>query len=648
MILPFFYHIAVCFYHSVQESFIGRFFTGYDRDNHALNNGLTAAFRRLVPFGGKHFRSFRFTIAAQFDHSILLNAIRKYLRHLAAMSLPTYGLCCLFFSLFSSISYVICFLFSEHWFRSSSYTDLILSAAFLFIGICLIGSRTYLSAALCQSKIASFLLFSVAGAKEEYFRALRPVRGQTMVASLIGAVLGIFTLAIPPIFLPIAVLGFIMALLFYKIPEFGVISILFLAPFLPTMLLVVLMMYLILCFLVKYLRGKRTLTFGWIDVCVLLFMCIFFFAGIFSAKPSASLPPILVFTCFMCGYFLVVNLIRSKEWIHRAVFSVLSSAVIVSLYGIYQNFFTTVNSQWQDTSMFSDISGRVVSTLENPNVLAEYLIMVLPITVALFFCVRKFSQKLLCLFVGGTLGACLIFTWSRGAWLGLMLALMIFLLMYSKKVMVCGLFGILAIPFLPFVLPESILNRFLSIGNLLDTSTSYRVHIWEGTINMLHDHFIGGIGVGVDVFQTVYPPYALSGIEQAPHSHNLYLQILVETGILGLLVFLVFLIVFAKLHFSYYIKPFPSPRKYLAASLFCGILAVLAQGMTDYIWYNYRVFLVFWLLLALSIAVYRVTESENRPKILKNHAMLGGTNSATLDIPCQGQTYSTYTERKDS
>ncbi|MGN1128942.1 MAG: hypothetical protein ACI4T6_08325, partial [Candidatus Flemingiibacterium sp.] len=46
--------------------------------------------------------------------------------------------------------------------------------------------------------------------------------------------------------------------------------------------------------------------------------------------------------------------------------------------------------------------------------------------------------------------------------------------------------------------------------------------------------------------------------------------------------------------------------KLLGAALFCGLLAVLVQGMTDYIWYNYRVFLMFWLLLGLSAAVRKV------------------------------------------
>ena len=55
--------------------------------------------------------------------------------------------------------------------------------------------------------------------------------------------------------------------------------------------------------------------------------------------------------------------------------------------------------------MFSDISGRVVSTFENPNVLAEYLIMILPIAAAGFLTSKDTSQKLSFLMIGSILGA---------------------------------------------------------------------------------------------------------------------------------------------------------------------------------------------------------------------------------------------------
>lgn len=622
LILPLFYRFAVFLYQSIRESAIGTFFCGYDKEEATMRTCLPGRIGKKLSLSDRVLRPLRFLIAAQFDHSVFLNAVRRWLSRLAAMTVSTYGVGCLTFSFFSCLILALKFLITEHAEIADVVADISVPAAALVIGICLVTSRRHLSDALCQSRLLYTLLFRIAGAKEEYFRSLEPVSGSAIAASVIGMLLGLATAVIPAFLIPLGIFALLGMLLIYKIPEFGVVLVFFALPFMPTaeqfhptMMMVGVMMYLLLCFIIKYLRGKRVIRIGWIDLCVLLFMAVLLFAGLFSASPADSMKPVLVFLCFMCGYFLVVNLIRSSEWLNRAVWAVILSSTFVSLYGIYQNFFGTVNTTWQDTDMFSEITGRVVSTFENPNVLAEYLIMCLPASVAGFFNAKNASGRLLFLFLCGVSGGCLIFTWSRGAWLGFMIAMLFFLLMYSKKTLVVMMFGVLALPFAPFVLPESVMNRFLSIGNLADSSTSYRVHIWEGVIAMLKDHMLGGIGVGVDVFQKVYPRYALSAIETAPHSHNLYLQILVETGIFGLILFLVFLFTYAKHTFTVYVKPLSPQRRTLMAALFCGTLAVLAQGMTDYIWYNYRVFLAFWMMIGLTVSVGRTTLAEDRTQL---------------------------------
>ena len=76
------------------------------------------------------------------------------------------------------------------------------------------------------------------------------------------------------------------------------------------------------------------------------------------------------------------------------------------------------------------------------------------------------------------------------------------------------------------------INRFASIGNLGDSSTSYRVYIWMGTLAMLKDYWMCGIGPGDAAFNLVYPKYSYSGIV-APHAHNLFLQIVCDAGVVA-------------------------------------------------------------------------------------------------------------------
>ena len=172
----------------------------------------------------------------------------------------------------------------------------------------------------------------------------------------------------------------------------------------------------------------------------------------------------------------------------------------------------------------------------------------------------------------------------------------------------------------------------MSIGNTADSSTLYRVNIWRGAMRMIRDNIFTGIGIGEGAWGKIYPDYTLPGIEQAPHSHNLFMQITVEMGIIALIVFLFVLFftyqsgftLFSKLSRSDNVDPsgLLSPDSLKTADEFkvknkkqnpalilriavagplCGIFGVLVQGTTDYSWYNYRVYLMFWLVLALAV-----------------------------------------------
>ena len=140
-----------------------------------------------------------------------------------------------------------------------------------------------------------------------------------------------------------------------------------------------------------------------------------------------------------------------------------------------------------------------------------------------------------------------------------------------------------------------------------DSSTSYRVFIWLGTLLMLRDFWLGGIGLGEKTFRTIYPYYSYVGIT-APHSHNLYLQLVVESGIAGLLMFAAVMVIF----FKDCINAGNRSRKAGAVSyaLAAGVLGFLVQSMFDYTFYNYRVMGIFFMVLAFGAAVKNIAGGE--------------------------------------
>ncbi|MBQ6529531.1 MAG: O-antigen ligase family protein, partial [Clostridia bacterium] len=247
---------------------------------------------------------------------------------------------------------------------------------------------------------------------------------------------------------------------------------------------------------------------------------------------------------------------------------------------------------------------RVYSTLGNPNVLGEYLLLVLPIA-AVFMLKPKWSD--LSKYAYGAaflvLALCLILTQSRGCWLGFIVSVIIFVTFYEGK-----LWGLvpLVLLILPFVIPQTIVERVMSIGNMEDTSTSYRVFIWLGTLGMMKYYWLGGIGMGEAAFAKVYPFFSYNAII-APHSHNTFLQLLVEAGIGGLGMFLVMQGVFLKqMSVVYRADNKKSLDSMTALAIASGVAGFLVQSMFDYTFYNYRVMAVFFMLLALGMALRHI------------------------------------------
>ena len=108
----------------------------------------------------------------------------------------------------------------------------------------------------------------------------------------------------------------------------------------------------------------------------------------------------------------------------------------------------------------------------------------------------------------------------------------------------------------------------------------------------------------------MYQNYSLSGIEAAPHSHMLYLQIWIETGLVGLVVFLMTVLLIFKKVFAYYRNGTNTEMKVVSLAAVCGITAILIQGFTDYVWYNYRVFALFWIMCAFAVSAVRCAQKE--------------------------------------
>lgn len=378
-------------------------------------------------------------------------------------------------------------------------------------------------------------------------------------------------------------------------PQIWITFVLVLSPFVPTMI-VLAMVLVCMCSLVlkAFTDTSFELKYFKSNVWIFAFVLVVVFCALTSVSREESLNIGLLTIAFILFYFVLINTVNSKYQMRFYISVFVVAGTLSAIYGLYQYFFGDIYSQeWLDGNMFEEIKMRVYSTFSNPNVFGEYLLLIIPFSVMLFIKSDSLIGKLFWLGNFAILMVALVLTFSRGCWLGIIFSLFLLAILIDKRLI---WFAVGALILMPFVLPDSILSRFTSIGNMADTSTSYRVYIWLGTIAMLKDYFISGVGLGTSSFNLVYPLYAYNDIV-APHSHSLYLQLFVEYGIVGFIIFAGIIYNFYKETFISYLKN----KNYVTIAAISAITGFLVQSATDYTWYNYRVVLVFWMVIAIGI-----------------------------------------------
>lgn len=404
-----------------------------------------------------------------------------------------------------------------------------------------------------------------------------------------------------------AYIALVFAVMVLCRPEVGIISVAGLAPFIPTMAAAGLLGFTLLAFLLQVLFGTRykikTNRTGLFLIFYIVFLIIY---GINSYAPSSSINIALLWSMFVISYFLVISLIDNKEKFKWAMFIFCTAALFTAFYGLFQYVSGQFDMTWVDKELFEELGLRVYSTFENPNVYGEYLLLATPLTFAMAFMTKRIIGRLYYLFSTCVLLCALALTYSRGCYLALLLAFAVFLFYVSRRLLAIGCVAML---FVPFALPASIINRFASITNLADSSTSYRLNIWEGTLKMISDFWYMGIGHGTEAFNSVYPYYSLNSIV-APHSHNLYLQLTVEMGIWGLIVFLLVLFSFFNDSVSAIKKQTKTQNRVFIAAGIAAMVGFLFQGVFDYVFYNYRVFLIFFVTMGLLTAYNSIARQE--------------------------------------
>jgi len=152
-----------------------------------------------------------------------------------------------------------------------------------------------------------------------------------------------------------------------------------------------------------------------------------------------------------------------------------------------------------------------------------------------------------------------------------------------------------------FELPDLYRGRFylILVEGWLD-----RQAIWERVLLALQDFPLTGIGMAQ--FGVVIPefyPYFHRFNPAIPHAHNLWLQISMDLGLLGLISYLAIQINFGwMLHQAY--RSLEGRERALAVGLWGAFSALITHGLVDAVSWGTKLSFITWFVVALGVLLF--------------------------------------------
>jgi hypothetical protein len=251
---------------------------------------------------------------------------------------------------------------------------------------------------------------------------------------------------------------------------------------------------------------------------------------------------------------------------------------------------------------------RAYGGLDHPNMLGALLVVGILFIIDLFL-KEKYSlgKFFLFYFLFFVFLSALFFTFSRGAWAGLLIGLLVMLIITlirrnldrQKKILKIILAGSLLIFILFHFYSNLVLTRLSTDTRLEAKSNTERIASYHAAGKIIKHHWLLGVGVG-NYTLAVYNE--LNGRQPSWYYqpvHNAYLLVWAETGLLGIFSFLVLLITFVYCWFTPHFKAFNNQKTEFSQKsnlIATGILTALAVMMLvdHFFWSLHFGLLLFW------------------------------------------------------
>lgn len=305
---------------------------------------------------------------------------------------------------------------------------------------------------------------------------------------------------------------------------------------------------------------------------------------------------------FFLIFFIVVNNLKTIKEFKILIFIMVISMLLMDYYTFSQiSWMSGIESRVR-------ISGTFVYL--GPNELAAFYASYTFILITLFLSEKIKILKITYLITVLLNVFILISLYSRAGYLGFIAGLFFLLLVKSKKLLILLIIFLI---FWQFLVPTKVVERMnqthTEVGTL-DESSQARLDLWKDSLELFKKNPIFGIGFGSVGF------YGLRG--HFKDTHNIFLKILTEEGICGLIIVLLIFVLSLKSGWKLYKDSNDNFLKSLGLGFACCVIVFIVTNFFGDRWTHLPLGAYFWTFLALVVRGNIITnEIKRKIKILR-------------------------------
>jgi len=344
---------------------------------------------------------------------------------------------------------------------------------------------------------------------------------------------------------------------------------------------------------------------GWLTRLILGYLAISIASAVFL-KPLTldAQRELMRLASYVCFYYVITDCCRSEINTRNLLKVLMISTIAVALFGFcqaliggYSGLYDLLYPVQDEIAQIPAWEGRITSFLEHYNGLAGYLNLVLPFCLAFATGGTDPVLRTLSRWCLAFAGIALLLTQSRGGLLAFVAILLVhvYLSANDRETRIQRVALLLIVCLLAAAVAGVFFQR---LGEIDDFTTVSRLAIWGGAFTVFARSPVLGAGFG-------NLRSLMGGLLNLPDgwtgdAHNLYLELLAETGLIGFVVFGLLIVLALRTALSRLHNAQNEFNKMIAVAVFAVICGVLVHGTVDYLFHTTpQATALFFLVLAL-------------------------------------------------